>query len=435
MAVVVSDVQKRSLAFKAGIPAKATLLSINGNEINDVLDYQFYVTERRIELVCLVDGKEKSYTLVKDEYEDIGLIFDSYLMDKQHHCKNKCIFCFIDQMPKGMRETLYFKDDDDRMSFLFGNYVTLTNLTQRDIDRIIKMHISPINISVHTTDPELRVKMMKNKNAGECLKWLEELAAHGIKLNTQLVLCPEINDGEQLVRSLNDLAKLAPNIESIAAVPVGLTDHREGLENLRVYTKEESAKVIDIIENFSDKFFEEHGVRIAFASDEFYLKAERPLPEYDYYGDFSQLENGVGLTTLLRHDFYDCLENDEFEAEPFHAAIATGKLAYPLLCELSEAAMKKYPEIKLDVYMIENEFFGKNITVAGLVTGRDLINQLKDKNIAKTLLIPSVMLRHERDRFLDDVLIEDVETELGVKLVTVENDGYNLLNSMLGCEN
>ena len=435
MAVVVSDVQKRSLAFKAGIPAKATLLSINGNEINDVLDYQFYVTERRIELVCLVNGKEKSYTLVKDEYEDIGLIFDSYLMDKQHHCKNKCIFCFIDQMPKGMRETLYFKDDDDRMSFLFGNYVTLTNLTQRDIDRIIKMHISPINISVHTTDPELRVKMMKNKNAGECLKWLEELAAHGIKLNTQLVLCPGINDGEQLVRSLNDLGKLAPNIESIAAVPVGLTDHREGLEELRVYTKEESETVIDIIESFSDKFFEEHGVRIAFASDEFYLKAERPLPEYDYYGDFSQLENGVGLTTLLRHDFYDCLENEEFEAKPFHAAIATGKLAYPLLVELSEAAMKRYPEVKLDVYMIENEFFGKNITVAGLVTGRDLINQLKDKNIAKTLLIPTVMLRHEKDRFLDDVLIEDVEKELGVELVTVENDGYNLLNSMLGCEN
>lgn len=435
MAVVVSDVQKRSLAFKAGIPAKATLLSINGNEINDVLDYQFYVTERRIELVCLVDGKEKSYTLVKDEYEDIGLIFDSYLMDKQHHCKNKCIFCFIDQMPKGMRETLYFKDDDDRMSFLFGNYVTLTNLTQRDIDRIIKMHISPINISVHTTDPELRVKMMKNKNAGECLKWLEELAAHGIKLNTQLVLCPGINDGEQLVRSLNDLGKLAPNIESIAAVPVGLTDHREGLEELRVYTKEESETVIDIIESFSDKFFGEHGVRIAFASDEFYLKAERPLPEYDYYGDFSQLENGVGLTTLLRHDFYDCLENEEFEVKPFHAAIATGKLAYPLLVELSEAAMKRYPEVKLDVYMIENEFFGKNITVAGLVTGRDLINQLKDKNIAKTLLIPTVMLRHEKDRFLDDVLIEDVEKELGVELVTVENDGYNLLNSMLGCEN
>lgn len=435
MAVVISEVQKRSLAFKAGIPARATLLSINENEINDVLDYQFYVTERRIELVCLVDGKEKHYTLIKDEYEDIGLIFDSYLMDNQHHCKNKCIFCFIDQMPKGMRETLYFKDDDDRMSFLFGNYVTLTNLTQKDIDRIIKMHISPINISVHTTDPELRVRMMKNKNAGECLRWLEELAAHGIKLNTQLVLCPGINDGEYLERSLNDLSKLAPNIESIAAVPVGLTDHRDGLEKLRVYTKEESERVIDIIESFSDKFFEEHGVRIAFASDEFYLKAERPLPDYDYYGDFSQLENGVGLTTLLRHDFYDCLENDEFETKPFHAAIATGKLAYPLLVELSEAAMKKYPDVKLDVYMIENEFFGKNITVAGLVTGRDLINQLKDKNIAKTLLIPSVMLRHERDRFLDDVLIEDVERELSTTLVCVENDGYNLLNSMLGCEN
>ena len=436
MAVVISEVQKRSLAFKAGIPAKATLLSINGNEINDVLDYQFYITERRVELCCLVDGNEKKYTLVKDEYEDIGLIFDNYLMDNQHHCKNKCIFCFIDQMPKGMRESLYFKDDDDRMSFLFGNYVTLTNLTQKDIDRIIKMHISPINVSVHTTDPELRVRMMKNKNAGESLKWLEQLAAHGIKLNTQLVLCPEINDGEHLVRSLNDLAKLAPNIESIAAVPVGLTDYREGLEKLRVYTKEESIKVINTIESFSDKFFEQHGVRIAFASDEFYLKAERPLPEYDYYGDFSQLENGVGLVTLLRHDFYDCLENDEFDTNPFHAAIATGKLAYPLLTELADAAMEKYPQTQLDVYMIENEFFGENITVAGLVTGRDLINQLKGKITAKTLLIPTVMLRHERDRFLDDVLIEDVERELGVEIVCVKNDdGYNLLSSMLGCEN
>ena len=435
MAVVVSEVQKRSLAFKAGIRAKMTLLSINDNEINDVLDYQFYITERRIDLVCLDDGQEKKFTIVKDEYEDIGLIFDNYLMDSQHHCKNKCIFCFIDQMPKGMRESLYFKDDDDRMSFLFGNYVTLTNLTQKDIDRIIKMHISPINVSVHTTDPDLRVKMMKNKNAGESLKWLEELAAHGIKLNTQLVLCPEINDGEHLERSLNDLSKLAPNIESIAAVPVGLTDHREGLEKLRVYTKEESIKVIDTIETFCDKFFKEHGVRIAFASDEFYLKAERPLPEYDYYGDFSQLENGVGLVTLLRHDFYDCLENDEFESKPYHTAIATGKLAYPLLCELAEATMKKYPNAQIDVYMIENEFFGENITVAGLVTGRDLIKQLKGKITAKTLLIPTVMLRHEKDRFLDDTLIEDVEKQLEVKLVMVENDGYNLLNSMLGCEN
>ena len=218
-------------------------------------------------------------------------------------------------------------------------------------------------------------------------------------------------------------------------MPVGLTDHRDGLEKLRVYTKEESEKVIDTIEAFCDKFFEQHGVRIAFASDEFYIKAERPLPEYDYYGDFSQLENGVGLVTLLRHDFYDCLENDEFDSNPNHTAIATGKLAYPLLCELAEAATEKYPNARIDVYMIENEFFGENITVAGLVTGRDLIKQLKGKITAKTLLIPSVMLRHERDRFLDDVLIEDVERELQVKLVLVDNDGYNLLNSMLGCEN
>lgn len=435
MAVVISQVQKRSLAFKAGITAKSTLVSINKNEINDVLDYQFYITEPRVELVCLDSaGKEQTFVIEKEEYEDIGLIFDSYLMDKQHCCKNKCIFCFIDQMPKGMRDSLYFKDDDDRMSFLFGNYVTLTNLSQKDIDRIIKMHISPINISVHTTNPDLRVRMMKNKNAGESLKYIEQLAAHGIRLNTQLVLCPGINDGQELLRSLNDLGKLAPNIESIAAVPVGLTDYREGLQQLRVYTKEEAGEVIDIIEDFSDRFFEKHGVRIAFASDEFYLKAQRPLPEYDYYGDFSQLENGVGLVTLLKSEFYDCLENDSFSPKGFSAAIATGRLAFPLMSELSEAAMKRYPNVRLDVHMIENEFFGENITVAGLVTGRDLIKQLKGRIDAKILLIPAVMLRHERDRFLDDVTVKDVEKELGVRVVCAENNGYDLLSKMLGCE-
>lgn len=436
MAVVIKTVAKRSLAYRAGIREKMTLVSINENPINDVLDYQFYVTEPQLKVVCLDEhGQEKIFSIRKDEYADIGLDFETYLMDQQHHCRNKCIFCFIDQLPPGMRKSLYFKDDDDRMSFFFGSYVTLTNISDEEIARIIKMHISPINVSVHTTNPELRVRMMKNKRAGETLKYLEQLAAHGIRLNTQLVLCPGINDGKELERSLNDLGKLMPQIESIAAVPVGLTDYRDGLEPLRLYTKEEAGEVIDTIERFAAKCYEKYGTRVAYASDEFYLKAGRPLPDYEYYGEFAQLDNGVGLVTSLRHDFLDCLETEEFEPKPFHAAIATGKLAVDLLRELAEAAMKKYPQVKLDVYAIENRFFGKHITVAGLVTGKDLIDQLREQGItAHTLLIPSVMLRYEKDKFLDDVTIEEVEQALDVKLIWCENDGYDVLTKMLGCD-
>lgn len=435
MAVIIKKVNNRTPAHRAKIKDGYTLVSINDNEINDVLDYQFYMTDENIKLKILDDeNKLKEYKIKKEQYEDLGLEFETYLMDKQHSCKNKCIFCFVDQMPKGMRQTLYFKDDDSRMSFLFGNYVTLTNLTQEDINRIIKMHISPVNISVHTTNPTLRVEMMKNKNAGKVLSYLQDLAAHNIRLNTQLVLCPGINDGEELVRSLNDLAKYYPALDSIAAVPVGLTKFRDNLPQLRLYTKQEAQQVIDIIENFSDEFYKKHGKRIAFASDEFYLKAQRQLPDYEYYGDFNQLDNGVGLVTMLKNEFLDALENDEFNPNPFEATLITGELAYPLIKELAEKTTQKYPQVTLKVEKIINHFFGETITVAGLVTGSDLIEQLKDKITTKKLIIPSVMLRHEQDKFLDDVTVEEVENTLDAEVIISSNDGYELLCKMLGCD-
>ena len=435
MAVIIKKVNNRTPAHRAKLKDGYTLVSINGNEINDVLDYQFYMTDENITLKILDDkNKLKEYKIKKEQYEDLGLEFETYLMDKQHSCKNKCIFCFVDQMPIGMRQTLYFKDDDSRMSFLFGNYVTLTNLTQEDINRIIKMHISPVNISVHTTNPTLRVEMMKNKNAGKVLSYLQDLAAHNIRLNTQLVLCPGINDGEELVRSLNDLAEYYPALDSIAVVPVGLTKFRDNLPKLRLYTKQESEEIIDIVENFANVFYKKHGKRIAFASDEFYLKAQRQLPDYEYYGDFNQLDNGVGLVTMLKTEFLDALENDEFKPDPFEATVVTGQLAYPLIKELAEKTTQKYPQINLNVEKIINHFFGETITVAGLVTGRDLIEQLKDKITTKVLIIPSVMLRHEQDKFLDDVTIQEVENALDVEIVTSSNDGYELLCKMLGCD-
>lgn len=435
MAVIIKKVKNRTPSHRAKIKDGYTLVSINDNEINDVLDYQFYMTDENIKLKVIDDNNRiKEYKIKKEQYEDLGLEFETYLMDKQHSCKNKCIFCFVDQMPKGMRQTLYFKDDDSRMSFLFGNYVTLTNLTQEDINRIIKMHISPVNISVHTTNPTLRVEMMKNKDAGKVLSYIKDLAAHNIRLNTQLVLCPGINDGEELVRSLNDLSEYYPALDSIAVVPVGLTKFRDNLTKLRLYTKQEAQQVIDTIENFSDTFYEKHGKRIAFASDEFYLKAERELPDYDYYEDFNQLDNGVGLVTMLKQEFVDALENEEFSPSSYKTTLVTGELAYPLIKELAQKAEEKYPQIKVNVEKIINHFFGETITVAGLVTGKDLIEQLKDKINTETLVVPSVMLRHEQDKFLDDITIEQVEKALNVKVKISQTDGYELLCNMLGCD-
>ncbi|MDD3193147.1 MAG: DUF512 domain-containing protein [Oscillospiraceae bacterium] len=435
MAVQIMAVSPGSPADRAGIQPGEVLAAINQNPIEDILDYQFYMTDRklRVELQSTA-GKLRRVTVRKDEYEELGLEFESYLMDKQHYCKNKCIFCFVDQMPPGMRETLYFKDDDARLSFLFGNYITLTNMEQKDIDRIIKMHISPVNISVHTMNPALRQKMMLNPKAASSLDYLRQLAAAGIKINTQLVLCPGINDGAELVRSLEELGALYPSVESVAAVPVGLTKYREGLFPLRPYTKTEAKEVVQTIHAFSEDFLEREGVRMAYPADEFFLKAEIPIPDDMYYGEYNQLENGVGLLALLRQELADAMEDWEDEGVSRRISLATGEAPAAFLREQIAEVQKRFPGLDCTVYAIHNDYFGEEITVAGLVTATDLIRQLKDKNLGEELLIPGVMLRHEQDKFLDDGTIEDVQQALGVPVRTVDNDGAQFLQALLGVE-
>lgn len=429
--VEIKSVIKKSPADKAGLKGGDLLLKVNSHEINDFLDYQFYIEESRLTIEYERKGSVKSVLVKKDEYDDLGLEFETYLMDKEKRCKNKCIFCFIDQNPEGMRESIYFKDDDSRLGFLFGNYITLTNLSERDVERIIEMHISPVNISVHTMNKDLRVKMMKNKNAGECLDIIKHLAENGIEINTQLVLCPGINDGEELKYSLQKLSELYPGVQSIAAVPVGVTKHREGLFEMPEYTKETASEVIDIITSFGDSFKEKHGTRLCYAADEFYLKAERELPNADYYENYCQLENGVGMWTSFKDEFMSGLYDMEEADEERKLSVATGEAAFPLIKELCDEVTKKYPNTKINVYKIENDFFGHSVTVAGLVTGKDLINQLKGKELFEKLIIPDVMLRSEGDLFLDNVSVEDTEEALGVAVdVTFSADGYDLLDKI-----
>lgn len=431
MAVTVKNIIKNSIAQEMGFEPGDILVSINDNQINDVLDYQFYCDDTDIKLV--VKSGEEVYTLQveKDEEEDLGLEFETYLMDAQHTCQNDCVFCFVNQMPQGMRPSLYFKDDDARLSFLFGNYVTLTNMKQADIDRIIKMHISPINVSVHTTNPALRCQMMGNRFAGEKLDFMRQLADAGIKINAQIVLCKGINDGDELVRSMRDLGNMHPSLSSVAVVPVGLTGHREGLFELTPFLKEDAAQVLDIIQNFSDTFLREHGTRLVYPSDEFFILAGRDLPSAQYYGEFEQLENGVGMTTLLLDEFDTQLAHLDGSDANICIDLATGVLAGPHIENLMQKLKGKYPNLSYQVHTVKSQFFGGNVTVAGLITGSDLLGQLKGKLHSDRLIIPSVMLRHERDKFLDDTTIFEIEQALGTRLCIVENDADSLICTVL----
>lgn len=428
MSVIISGVSKNSIASKLKIKNNQILYSINGYEINDILDFEFYEKDENITL-C-IDGAD--YNISKDTYEPIGLIFDTYLMDKQKGCRNKCIFCFIDQLPKGLRETLYFKDDDDRLSFLFGNYITLTNLEQKDIDRIIKMKISPINISVHTTNKQLRCEMTNNRFAGDSLDFMYQLAQAGIKINCQLVLCPGINDGIELENSLSDLEKLYPSVSSVACVPVGLTKFRKDLFKLSEYTKETAINVVRIIEKFGDEMKNNRGTRLFYPADEFFLKAEIPIPDYDYYEEFSQIENGVGMLSMFKDEFEYALETTNKKINKRNISIATGMAAYPFIKNFAEKATEKWNNISCNVYPIENEFFGSSITVSGLITGTDIYNQLKEKSIGEQLLIPQNMLRKEMDMFLDNMTVNELEQKLNTKICIVPIDGGAFLDCLLG---
>lgn len=431
MAVKIFDVTTGSHADKAGIKKGETLLSINSNEIVDVLDYRFYQVNRKLTLEVEDENKDvRTIEMTKGEYEEIGLEFETYLMDKQHSCRNKCIFCFIDQLPKGMRESLYFKDDDSRLSFLFGNYITLTNITEHEIDRIIKMHISPINVSVHTTNPELRCKMMNNRFAGDTLKYLKRFADAGITLNCQIVSCPGINDGDELVRTLTDLENLGVNMTAI--VPVGLTRYRENLYPLVPYNKETAGQTIDIIEKMGDECVKKHGRRIFFPGDEFYLLAERELPSPEFYEDFSALEDGIGMIAYLTDDVGWKLEELDADESLCHkVTIACGEGVFPYMKRIMSMINEKFPNITINTRAIKNNFFGGGINVSGLVTGGDLIDQLRDDDLGDRLLIPSSMLRFENDLFLDDVSTDDVERELNITLIPINNNGNDLVEAVI----
>ena len=447
---VIYNILPDSIAEEMGLEPGDTLVSINGKEIEDVFDYHFFVNDIYIELLIRkADGEEWKLEIEKEYDEDLGIEFENGLMDEYKSCTNKCMFCFIDQMPPGMRETLYFKDDDSRLSFLQGNYVTLTNMKDKDLERIIQYKIAPINISVHTTNPKLRCKMLHNRFAGEALKKIDRLYEAGIQMNGQIVLCKGENDKEELERTLRDLSKYLPYMESLSVVPVGLTKYREGLYPLEPFTKEDAIEVIATVEKWQKICMKEHDMHFVQASDEWYLLAGLPLPEEERYDGYLQLENGVGMLRLLINEFEDALNeyrNDakakteameylEDECGGVHkVTIATGKLAGPFIKELAEKFMKEFKGYEVEVVEIRNEFFGERITVSGLITAQDMVAQLKGRNLGNAVAIPCNMLRMGENVFLDDQTAEDVENALQVPLLIVKSSGQALLEAMLGCE-
>lgn len=435
--VKILSVTHGGLAFGAGICDGDTLFRINGHEINDVLDYRFYLTDTSLSIELIRNNAPFTVEIKKGEYDDIGLEFETPLMDRKHSCTNKCVFCFIDQLPKGMRDTLYFKDDDDRLSFLHGNYVTLTNLKDADIDRIIAMHISPVNVSVHTTNPELRVKMMKNKYAGQVLSYLRRLADAGIALCTQIVLCKNLNDGAELDRSMRDLLTYYPALRSCAIVPVGLTKHRENLYPLELFSPEECKQVIEQVNNFGNECLKKHGSRLFYCSDEFYIRAGLPLPTEGYYEDYSQIENGVGMLTSLESEFTFELDYLDEYLPSFRAprtiSLATGVAAYEHIRSLCEKLEERVEGLRIHVYKIVNHFFGETVTVAGLLTGKDVLEQLEGKELGDELLFPAVMLKADEDIFLDDMTPAELSKKLGnIPLRPCKSDGCELLRALLG---
>lgn len=433
MSTLICSIDPGSPAMRAGIKPGEKLLTVNGNSIVDVLDYKFYCYDNMLHLSLEEpDGKIREVDIIKREGQELGLNFETYLMDKARSCANNCIFCFIDQNPPGMRESIYFKDDDARLSFLLGNYMTLTNLTDREIQRIIDLRISPINISIHTTNAELRCKMLGNKFAGKKgFNLMQRFAEAGIKMNAQIVACRDWNDGMELINTMHDLSTLYPNIEGVSVVPFGMTAYREGLTPIKPYDRETARALVEMVDDFGTKCQDYYGARIFYCSDEFYIKAGMPVPDEDYYEGYRHLENGVGMLRLLKEEFVSAMKVAEDDPEPVPVSIATGEAAAPFIQELIDLAKEKWHNVDVNVYAIKNDYFGHSINVAGLVTGGDIIAQLKDKPLGARLLIPENMLRSGEDVFLDDTHVSDVEEALGVPLAVTACDGGVLLDSIL----
>ena len=431
---VISKVYKDSIADELGIEVGDLLISINGEPIHDIIEYRFLLSDEYLEVEIQNQNREVYiYEIEKDYDDDLGIEFTNPIIDKAKSCRNKCVFCFIDQLPKGMRETLYFKDDDSRLSFLQGNFVTLTNMSEEDINNIIKYRISPINISVHTTNPELRKTMIKNKFAGNLYSIMERLAEAQIQMNCQIVLCPGYNDKEELERTVSDLTKLYPYVNSAAAVPVGITKHREHLPNLEIFNEKTAGETIDQVDKLQKKYLKELGTRFIFLSDEFYIMANRKLLDYDEYEGFIQFENGVGMISKFEREIKDYLENlsEDHKSKIKKVSIATGHSAYEFMCEMAKCIMEKCPNVQIDVYKIINNFFGDTITVSGLVTATDIIDQLKDKNLGETLYIPRSMLKADEEIFLDNITLENLSDIMGLEVVPCLNEGKDFIDKIL----
>lgn len=424
-------IEPYSIADEAGLEIGDKLISINGHDFHDILEYRYLTAEYEVTLEVLKKDGTTEMITVENDYEDLGIEFAEGLIDEAQSCKNKCIFCFIDQLPKGMRETVYFKDDDTRLSFLQGNYVTLTNMSDEEIDRLIKMRVSPINVSVHATEPELRCKMLNNRFAGKCYDIMKRFAENDIYMNCQIVLCPGINDGENLKRTLSDLGALFPNVNSISVVPVGLTRYRDGLYPLTPFTKESSAETIRFVEEIQNEFLEKLGTRLVYLSDEFYVDAGIPVPDAESYEGFPQIENGVGLIASMQEEFDSAMRLLKNKKRSRYVSVATGEIAEGFIKGLAEKIEQLCEGVKVDVYPIKNNFFGGGVSVSGLVCGCDIIKQLKDKIKTDTLLIPHSMLRDDDNIFLDDTTVEDVEKAIDVKIVPVLNDGYEFVEKIL----
>lgn len=429
---IIKEVMQDSIAWELGIEAGDRLITVNGQEIEDVFDYHFYVNDE--ELVILIekpDGEEWELEIEKDYDEDLGIEFEQGLMDEYRSCRNRCIFCFIDQMPRGMRETLYFKDDDSRLSFLQGNYVTLTNMSDHDIDRIIRYHLEPINISFHTTNPELRCRMLHNRFAGDALAKADRLYEAGIHMNGQIVLCKGINDGEELERSIRDMAKYLPYLQSVSVVPVGLTKHREGLEPLEPFGKADAEEVLSAVHRWQEKLYEEYGTHFIHAGDEWYILAEKELPGEERYDGYLQLENGVGMLRLLMNEFEEAYEEVQDDGIQRELSVATGLLAHPYIQKMADRLMMRCPGTDIRVYPIRNDFFGELITVSGLITGGDLIAQLRGQELGDRLLLPCNMFRSGEEVFLDDVSLAEVEEALQVRADIVKSSGQDFIDAVL----
>ena len=432
---VIKSVESGSIAEELGIEPGDKLLSINDTEIEDVFDYHFLVNDE--ELVLLIekpDGEQWELEIEKDYDEDLGIEFEQGLMDEYRSCRNKCMFCFIDQMPEGMRDTLYFKDDDSRLSFLQGNYVTLTNMSDHDIERIIRYHLEPINISFHTTNPELRCRMLHNRFAGEALKKVDRLYEAGIEMNGQIVLCKGINDGEELERSIRDMSKYIPYLRSVSVVPVGLTKYREGLYPLETFNREDASSVLAVIHRWQERLYEEYGMHFIHAGDEWYILAGEELPEEERYDGYLQLENGVGMLRLLMDEFEEAYCLAEGDSRKREVSIATGLLMYPYIREMAKCLEEKYTGTKIYVHPVKNEFFGELITVTGLLTGQDLIRQLKGKPLGERLLLSCSMFRSGEEVFLDDITLGELSETLQVKADIVKSSGQDFIDAVIGCK-